>query len=382
MKKKICIVTSSFPSHKNESISAGVFVRDFALLLAEQNFEVHILAPKTKSSSYDDDRIHVHFFPWLGREMGLSSYNPKNPAHFLKLLSVVLSGLRFTSRFVKNNKIDFCLAMWAVPSGLFTYVTKIFTKTPYTVWVLGSDIWKIHNYPFGKFILRKIFKNANKIYADGLQLANDVKDISGINCDFLASSRILSKDLQESDYTKFDPSKINFMFLGRYHHNKGVDLLIEAITMLSKEEREKSLFHIFGGGPLELKIKKMVKECGLESNTFVNSYLDGDKVFSYMLKSDFIVIPSRIESIPIILSDALQSKKPIILTNVGDMGRLASEFKIGFVQEPNAKSIAEGLRSGIQLNQHEKKSFLNGIDGLKNYLDLEKSVKTFIKSIN
>jgi len=382
MKKKICIVTTSFPSHKKESTSAGVFVRDFALLLAEQNFDVYVLTPKMKSSTYDDDRIHVHFFPWFGGKLGFSAHNPKNPIHLLKLLSVVISGLRFTSRFVKKNKIDYCLAMWAVPAGLFTYVTKIFCKTPYIVWVLGSDIWNIQDYPFGKFMLKKVLKNSSKIYADGLQLAKDVRDISGRRCEFLASSRILSKDLQVIDYTKFDPSKINFMFLGRYHHNKGVDLLIEAIILLSKEEREKSLFHIFGGGPLESKIKKMVKDHDLGSNTFVNSYLDGNKAFAYMSKSDFIVIPSRIESIPIVLSDALQSNKPIVLTNVGDMGKLASEYKIGFVQEPNAKSIADGLRLAINSKQNKRQSFLSGMDGLKNYLDLKKSVKTFAQLIN
>ena len=45
MKKKICIITSSFPSHKNEAIGAGVFVRDFALLLAKENYDVFVLAP-------------------------------------------------------------------------------------------------------------------------------------------------------------------------------------------------------------------------------------------------------------------------------------------------------------------------------------------------
>ena len=103
MKKKICIITSSFPSHKNESTSAGVFVRDFALLLAEKNFDVHVLAPKTKASLYDDDRIHVHFFPWIGGEMGLSSYNPKNPIHFFKLSSIIVSGIFSTLNFVKKN---------------------------------------------------------------------------------------------------------------------------------------------------------------------------------------------------------------------------------------------------------------------------------------
>jgi len=253
MKKKICIITSSFPSSINEAKSAGVFVRDFALLLAEQNFDVHVLAPKIESASYDDDRIHVHFFPWFGGEMGLSSYNPKNPIHLIRLSSAVLSGLNFTLRFVKKNKIDFSLAMWAVPAGFFAWITKIFSKTPYAVWVLGSDIWKIKDYPFGKFILKKVLKNSRIIYADGLQLAKDVTEISREDCKFLASSRILSKDLKECDYKKFDSTKKNFMFLGRYHTNKGVDLLVDAVNLLSFEDRKKSAFHIFGGGPLEKK---------------------------------------------------------------------------------------------------------------------------------
>jgi len=379
MKKKICIITSSFPSSVNEAKSAGVFVRDFALLLAEQNFDVHVLAPKTELASYDDDRIHVHFFPWFG---ALSAYNPKNPIHLVRLTSAVLSGMNFTLKFVKKNKIDFSLAMWAVPAGLFTWITKIFSKTPYAVWALGSDIWNIQDYPFGKFILKKVLKNSKITYADGLQLAKDVTKISGENCKFLPSSRILSKNLKECDYTKFDSSKINFMFLGRYHENKGVDLLLSAISLLTKEENEKCLFHIFGGGPLELKIKNMLKNYNLESNTFINSYLDGNKVFAYMSKADFVVIPSRIESIPIVLSDALQSNKPVVLTNVGDMGKLASEYKIGFLQDPNAKSIAEGLRSGIKLDESDKQSFLKGISELKEYLDLNYSVKTFVKSIS
>jgi len=101
-----------------------------------------------------------------------------------------------------------------------------------------------------------------------------------------------------------------------------------------------------------------------------------------MSKSDFIVIPSRIESIPIVLSDAMKSNKPVVLTNVGDMGKLASKYKIGFIQEPNAKSLAEGLRSGIKLDRHERQSFLKGMEELKDHLDLKKSIETFIKSLS
>ena len=377
MKKKICIITSSYPQYPDDSRNSGVFVRDFALLLAKENYDVFVLAPGGRNSENTDNNIQVQFFPWVNDEQGLSSLNPKNPIHLFKLASVVVSGIFATKHFVKNNNIDVCLAMWAIPSGLFALFTKILLKTPYFVWALGSDIWKAHEYPLGNFILNKVLKNAQIIFADGIKLAQNVEKISKTKCHFLASNRILDTTPHKVEYSKFDPTKTNFMYLGRYHQNKGVDLLVESIGLLTPEEKKKNLFHIFGGGPLESRIKKMVKDLNLESNTFINGYLEGNKVFSYMSNSDFIVIPSRIESIPVVLSDALQSSKPVIVTNVGDMGDLVRKYNTGIVMEPNPQSLAEGIQTAIQCDQEKLESFQNGIVNLKDFFDLKKSIQTF-----
>jgi len=119
----------------------------------------------------------------------------------------------------------------------------------------------------------------------------------------------------------------------------------------------------------------------LEHNTFINGYLEGSQVFSYISKSDFIVIPSRIESIPVFLSDVMKSKKPVILTNVGDMGDLASKYQIGFLVEPDASSIADGLRLGIKSDKNELDSFQPGMQGLINFLDVKKSIKILMKNM-
>jgi len=379
MKKKICIITSSYPNQSDPS--GGIFVKDFALLLSEENCEVFVLAPQRNQLKGNFDK-NVHYFPWIGGEFGLSSYHPKNPIHFFKLLSVVISGIFSTLSFVRKNKIDVCIAMWAVPSGIFSLITKIFFQTPYVVWSLGSDIWEIQNYPMGKLILKKILKNAQELFADGLQLAKDVEQISKRKCEFLPINRILDMTIQKIHYTKFDPNKINFMYLGRYHENKGIDLFIKAISLLKTDEKNKTLFHIFGGGPMGTQIRNMVKKLNLKSNTFINDYLEGGEVFSYMSKSDFIVIPSRNESIPVVLSDAVKSKKPVILTNVGDMGYLASKYRIGFLVEPNSDSIADGLRLAINSEKKEINSLYSGMEGLKIYLDVKKSTKYLMKHID
>jgi len=300
MKKKICIITSSFPSQNDPS--AGIFVKDFSLLLSDENFEVFVLTPQRDGPKADSNKIKVHYFPWLGGEYGLSSYNVKNPIHFLKLTSAILSGIFSTQSFVRKNKIDICIAMWAVPSGIFALAAKTLFHIPYITWILGSDIWTIQNYPLGKLILKKILKNSKKLFSDGLKISKDVENISKQKCEFLAINRILDTTLKNIEYKKFDSTKINFMYLGRYHENKGIDLLIKAIALLNPEEKNKTLFHIFGGGPLISEMKNLIKELNLEKNTFINDYLDGNLVFSYMSKSDFIVLENFCDSLNDILN--------------------------------------------------------------------------------
>lgn len=382
MKKKICIITSSFPHKKNEAKNAGIFVKDFAMLLSQENFDVFVIAPQGKNSHYDSDDIKVEFFPWFSDEYGLGSLNPKNPLHLLKLISVVISGIFFTRKFIKNNKIDVCLAMWAVPSGLYAYFAQIFLKTPYFVWALGIDILKIDKYPFGKSILKRILKNAQTLFANGFSIIKEVEKISNRECHFLAANRILDKTLKKIDYDKFDQSKTNFIFVGRYHKNKGIDILIEAIGQLSTQQLEKTLFHIFGGGPLENQIKQMVKKLEIESNTFVNGYLNGDDVFSYLSKSDFVIIPSRVEAIPIILLDSLESGKPVITTEAGDMGDLVKKYNAGFVVTANPKDLVQAIQDALSCDEDKLNSFRIGGDKLKSIFDLKKSLQTFKEIAN
>ena len=49
---------------------------------------------------------------------------------------------------------------------------------------------------------------------------------------------------------------------------------------------------------------------------------------------DYLLIPSRIESIPVILSDAIQLGTPVIATEVGDMPAVFEEMAIGDTVPP------------------------------------------------
>lgn len=382
--KKICIITSSFPASKSDEKDASVFVRDIAYELANSNYEVYVITPKKDNSKNDFDKIHVHYFPWSEGDygIGLVSLNPNNPLNLLKLISIVISRIFFTIKFVRKNKIDFCIAMWAVPSGMYTLFTKILMKKSYVVIALGSDVYKIDNYPLGRLILKKVLVNSAKLFADGYGLVKIVQDITNRNCFYLSSGRMLSKVIKNINYDKFDHSKKNFIFLGRFHESKGVDLLLSAIASLSQVEKEKSLFHFFGGGELSNFLRQTSTRLGLQ-NVFINNYIENDKVFSYMSQTDYVVIPSRSDSLSMVFFEAIQSQKPVIVTNIGDAAELVIKHKIGIITEPNVESITRGLSQAINEDLSQTSFYVSGLQDLGSRLQSERqnSIQNFIQSM-
>jgi glycosyltransferase involved in cell wall biosynthesis len=76
---------------------------------------------------------------------------------------------------------------------------------------------------------------------------------------------------------------------------------------------------------------------------------------AYLEVADYIVIPSRIESIPVILSDALQKGCPMIATNVGDMGKMLIEHQAGYVVAPeNPPALAHTLERACTKHESHK----------------------------
>jgi glycosyltransferase involved in cell wall biosynthesis len=99
---------------------------------------------------------------------------------------------------------------------------------------------------------------------------------------------------------------------------------------------------------------------------------------SRMNDAKFVVIPSRIESIPLVLGQAANYAKSILLTDVGDMGHLARKYGIKNLCQPNVLSLEEELLNAIN-NSESKKS--TNLTNLSNFLSLDNSVLNYLKMI-
>ncbi len=344
----ILILTSSYPSDPSDATgTAGLFVRDFARELVENGHSVICMPVARKVSYHADPGITIEPIPWTGGDQELASLSLGRPSNWLVVARFFLAGIGRVRKVAAAGRPDRILCMWAVPAGVFGWRVWKTSGIPYDIWALGSDIWRVRSLPFGTFLLRRIMKHARRLFADGRRLSADVSRISGSACSFLPSARRLPEP--DPVLPPLEPvSRRHFLFVGRYHRNKGPDILVEAAAKLSPAVKEKIKLHMFGVGILKNELLSLVRRHSLQECVVVHDAIDAREFSNYLSLVRFLIIPSRIESIPIVLSDAAQRGVPVIASDTGDLGTIVKEYDAGIVvPSSDADALARGIEEAL-----------------------------------
>ena len=340
----LLLLTSSFPaSDEDGRAAAGFFVRDFAQLLG-QTCKLNIVTQHTGKGEHEirEKDYTVHRFYWAGADRPLSTL--KLPGDLLPVLSVMLRGIAATIRASRHNDSQHVVAMWALPCGLWALINRLINRTPYTVWCLGSDIWNYRNSILVRPLLSCILKNAERVFADGYQLMDEVNRIADVGCTYLPSSRNFSfPDRSE----RLAPKELrHYLFVGRYHLHKGPDVLLESIRQLPEKLREGTHFHFYGGGPMQQQLQTFKDRHGLSQHVTIGGFIGEEKLVQVLAATDVVIIPSREDTISLMLSAALQANKPLITTDVGDMGYVMNKHGAGLcVKSEDTASLAKAIET-------------------------------------
>ena len=338
------IITSSYPAISGESFE-GACIEAFAEALARLGHHVTVLTQCMRADRYQDSpHLKVQRFQWSKRVKPLSTLSIKHDVG--KICLYFSKGLSAAAEIARDQNIDLVICAWALPAGVFGLYLKRRFGIPYVVWSLGSDIWSYSSSALSRRLLRSIFTQARRVYADGLSLIEQIRDIAGIQASFLPTSRLLP--CVEPRNLALSPDHMHFLFTGRYHHNKGPDILIEAIHLLPPDLQSKTHFHFFGVGDMKEQLQSLIERYHLNHCIDLNGPINSIHLSQYLEAVNYIIIPSRIESIPVILSDALQKQCPIIATNVGDMGRLLMQYEAGYVaQQAEPQSLTAVISKAV-----------------------------------
>jgi hypothetical protein len=368
---RIALITTSYPDGTPGTEAAGSFVEDFATELAN-SVDVTVLAAGRSDTVDTEGRLTTRRF--AVPRLPLSRLRPSAPGDWPAIAATLRRGSSATRNMVAADRPDHILSLWALPSGWWARSTG----TPYSTWALGSDIWSLGRVPVVRSVLARVLRAAEHRFADGIRLGGEVERLSRMECLFLPSTRRLPLAPEEEHPPA---SGLRLAFLGRWHPNKGADLLMEALLTLDDADWAGiEEFRVFGGGPLGGVIRDAAKTLEAAGRpVVVGGYLDKSEAADLIAWSDYLVLPSRIESIPVIFSDAMQLGTPIIATPVGDLPRLHERYDFGVLADSVCPaSLAGALRAALRTDPG---SFAPGIAHAIADFDLARIAERFLDTI-
>ncbi|MEZ5785951.1 MAG: glycosyltransferase family 4 protein [Xanthobacteraceae bacterium] len=129
---------------------------------------------------------------------------------------------------------------------------------------------------------------------------------------------VIPNGLREEEFEPVLPREDarDLLFLGTYRDLKGVDVFLEAIARLESRYGRRATAHLFGqieGDDLP-RYEALARSLGLTDRITFHGPVPAREAFSY---AHAIVVPSRAESMPYVVLEAIAAGIPIIATRVG-----------------------------------------------------------------
>ena len=352
--RAIVLVTSSFPIRGDGSEAAGSFVADLAEAIAK-HAPVRVVAPGAEPLREAwSERVEV--IRYAAPSQPLSTLKPWRPAELQWIVRVLRGGLAATRAAAATDAAQ-VFALWGLPCGEWARRVARERGIPYSVWMLGSDVWSLGKLPILRGMLARVMREAAAAYADGYQLADDAFAIGAVPVEFLPSTRAIAAHVPPARATP--PYRL--LYLGRWHPNKGVDLLLDALALLSEPDWARiERIEIQGGGPLDALVREKVAALKARGRPVeIGRFLAKSEAEAAIGRADWLLIPSRIESIPVVFSDAMKLGRPIVSTRVGDLGRLLDASDIGVASaEVSATAFADALHHALLSSASERSAAL------------------------
>jgi glycosyltransferase involved in cell wall biosynthesis len=254
-----------------------------------------------------------------------------------------------TAKVCRNNNIPFVTFTHGMLDPWFNKTDKLKTIKKTLYWwlferhVINNSNAVLFTSEEEKILARQSFlpyTPIEKVVAYGSPLPD-------VNLE-LASDALLQK------YAKLKNKKIA-LYLSRIHEKKGIDLLIDALGQI-KNLPEDFVLAIAGpdSGGLKAKLTARIETQGLNDRVVWLGMLSGDVKWGAYHAADVFVLPSHQENFGIVVSEALSTATPVLITNKVNIWREIDEAGAGFVENDDVSGVESLLNRWLALSVTEK----------------------------
>ena len=287
----------------------------------------------------------------LGSKLSKTNYVVLSSLTSIKFFNILISPLVLITE-VLRKKPTLLISYHIIPYGFFVAFAGLITKTPYVISQTGLMIQKKAKHKLFRQFLYFIFKYSFQVNCPGTKSVEYWKSIFP---NIQGKFKVLHSTIDTSYFkTDEDISKeYDFIFLGRLHSVKNIDMIIRGFANLIRTNSFSTFpkMVIVGNGPEETQLHALVEDLGLKEHVTFTGFTSTP--LGYLQKSRFLLMDSDSEGLPTAMMQAMACEVVPVTSLVGNISDLVSCGKTGFVhQGKNTQSISETMKKALQTD-HE-----------------------------
>lgn len=132
------------------------------------------------------------------------------------------------------------------------------------------------------------------------------------------------------------------LFVGNHTANKGLDVLLRALPMM----REKGVAVVAGAIRSRAENERLVRSCGLEQSDprfRFTDFLTKEELRALYRSVDTFVFPSKADTLPLVILEAMASALPVVASNVGGIPFEVTDHTGVLVSPGDPRQLAAAL---------------------------------------
>jgi glycosyltransferase involved in cell wall biosynthesis len=176
---------------------------------------------------------------------------------------------------------------------------------------------------------------------DIFELPIDKVDVIPNGIDAESFKRDVSVDLYRKQYVK--PGDKLVFFVGRLVYEKGVQTVIEAMTLILNKIPNVT-FVVAGTGPHLNQLKSLVDAFELDEKVKFTGHIDTDMLSAFYKSADLTVVPSLYEPFGMVVLESMAMGTPTIVADTGGLSEIVVHEETGLKFEPgDPESLAGAM---------------------------------------
>jgi len=250
------------------------------------------------------------------------------------------------SEWVEKDNIQHLHAHFGTNSAAISLLTSKLSKIPYSFTVHGPEEFDKPNFislpekiknaafviaisSFGKSQLYRLIDNQ---YWDKIKV---------VHCGLEASFFELKKD--KDDNTE----QAQIICIGRLCEQKGQLLLIDALNVVNKRKINFNL-KLIGDGEMRGVIESKIEKYKLTNHVTITGWMNSNQIKHEIQQSQFTVLPSFAEGLPVVIMESMSLEKPVISTYIAGIPELIENDVNGWmVPAGDTELLADAIQKAL-----------------------------------